>query len=490
MGSLMTQQNILVNTNPLIPLADVESYVVDALSATLVPGNCVCVTSTGTVTLALAAALALANGCLGVAITGGAPGDTVQIREDGLITPNISGLLSAGLVRVNPATGALQVVGSLLSTDYPMGSSNAQGYVTMNRTFPPSTSGGVSVTGTGFWHSTAGALDPAAATVLTQPTTNPAASGFVRVAVNQIAVAARNAANTADIPLVQTDVSGNVTFGDTSQGGITVLAGKTGLALNVGATQIGSLAAASGDFLKLGAPTATGSAFASAGYIRFGDVNASALTLMACRNSTNTADLAIISTDGGGTLQFGYSGAFFGALSGGALEISGPAGSFLLSPPNNALISFVLPAFKTQSVTGVFTFDSVDALLTGWNHSINGTLITSITPTQFVTKKGLNRAVRRTATSTTVTASDDIVVFSATGQTATLPVSPAIGDKYTIGMDAAGVSNTYLVNPNGHSLVKGGGTASSTLTITTTAAEGNVSTWVWDGFFWLAALGY
>lgn len=367
---------VVVNTQPIVPLADVETFTVDAGSPALVPGNCVCLTATGTVTLAVAAALAVANACLGVCITGGVPGATVQVRENGFLSPSISGLGGAGLVRVNPANGLLQIVGSYSGTDYPMGGSTSTGWLTMQRLLPNVGGGGVSVTGTGFWHNTAGALDAAAATVLTQPTTNPAASGFVRCSNNQLVAAARNAGNTADIPLLGTDASNNVNLGDSAaaQGALTKIYGTTGLSFLSAGTQVGSLATATGDFIRFGSG---GTSVSGTGYIRTqnGQVDQ---TIVSARNPLNTLDVPIVSYQGSllifGGVDAGNTSTFIDARLRGAqvtMENATMQLSLIGGQMRTAFASSTLAFNAAFHGNNPFVFDSSDNSVTEWDFKIN-----------------------------------------------------------------------------------------------------------------------
>lgn len=336
--------------------------------------------------------------------------------------------------------------------------------------------------------------------------------------------------------------------------------------LALGATQVALFGGASTDFIKLGAPTATGSAYASTGLIRFGDGQSVAVAWMVARNTTNTADWNLISTDGFGDLYFGNNGwsqIIIGHSGATSATLACAAGSFQANGAITSLISYVIPAFKTQSVVGAFTFDSVDASLTGWNYGINGTAIggwtasawtfatgvtspsikqannvtnsatatsltlqaqnatgtTSVggdlyltsgsgtstngtthlqvagadiataTTAKFTTKKGLNRAVTRGATSLTLTTSNDVYIFSASGQTATLPSSPSVGDKYTVGLDAAGASNTYGITGAANSIIYNG-VAYTTITVTTSSSSPNAFTVMWNGSFWVCTPGF
>lgn len=108
-------------------------YAIDAASAAVAVGDCLCITSTGTVTRAVLAALNLSGAVLGVATTAGTSGQTINVKESGQLTPAQSGVSSFGPVRCNTTTGRLEQVASFSSGDYPVGFSNASGYVTMVR---------------------------------------------------------------------------------------------------------------------------------------------------------------------------------------------------------------------------------------------------------------------------------------------------------------------------------------------------------------------
>lgn len=325
---------------------------------------------------------------------------------------------------------------------------------------------------------------------------NPASAGAIQLA-NTLSIQARNAANSADIPLLGTDGSNNINLGDSAaaQGALTVINGKTGLSLKSAGVQIGSLAAASGDFLSLGAVIG-GSSRASAGYLRLSDVILTAQNIITGRNNGGTADVSIIKSDGGGNTIYGDPGQVSQFMGYSAQLINHSLAYLSVSGTSTCQLSG-LAAFTAYTVgTAPFVFDSPDNSVTSWDLKINSVALASITPTQFVTKKGLNRAVRRTATSTTLTASDDIVIFSASGQTATLPSAPAVGDKYTVGLDAAGTSNTYAIYGNGKTCVFQGtsSAANPAFTFTTATFTGanssNVMSAIWTGAFYLITEGY
>ena len=110
---------------------------------------------------------------------------------------------------------------------------------------------------------------------------------------------------------------------------------------------------------------------------------------------------------------------------------------------------------------------------------------------KFATSFGLRRAVRVIAASATLTVADDVVIFSATGQTATLPLAPTAGDKYTVGLNAAAITNTYSIGGNGNNIIFQGA-ASATITVTTSAGGTGYEalTVMYDGTVWIAAAGY
>ena len=151
-----------------------------------------------------------------------------------------------------------------------------------------------------------------------------------------------------------------------------------------------------------------------------------------------------------------------------------------------------------QNNTGTTSIGGDIYLTSGSGTSTNGTThlqvagtdIATATTAKLSTKKGLNRALRRVATSTTLTTSDDIVIFSANGQTATLPASPAAGDKYTVGLDAANVADTYSITFGVPNNIIVQGSAVTTLTITTNATSFQAYTLVYSGSFWVACPGY
>jgi hypothetical protein len=115
--------------------------VLDAGSAAAAIGDVVCLAgkSSETVTRALAATLAasgMAYGiCVSAASTGGAPCIAIQ----GHIPPAITGLPTAGnqlYARVNTATARVETVATLGAADYPLGTVDAAGNLTLRPQFP------------------------------------------------------------------------------------------------------------------------------------------------------------------------------------------------------------------------------------------------------------------------------------------------------------------------------------------------------------------
>jgi hypothetical protein len=115
--------------------------VLDAGSAAAAIGDVVCLAgkSSETVTRALAATLAasgMAYGiCVSAASTGGAPCVAIQ----GHIPPAITGLPTAGnqlYARVNTTTARVETVATLGAADYPLGTVDAAGNLTLRPQFP------------------------------------------------------------------------------------------------------------------------------------------------------------------------------------------------------------------------------------------------------------------------------------------------------------------------------------------------------------------
>jgi Ubiquitin-activating enzyme E1 FCCH domain len=103
-------------------------------------GQWVCSAGTvaATVTLALAAAIANAGQPLGIALTAGAPGGWVRVAQLGKVPPSITGLIAGSLpyACVNTTTGYTQGKSSLASTDYPVGTVDTAGNLSLHIQLP------------------------------------------------------------------------------------------------------------------------------------------------------------------------------------------------------------------------------------------------------------------------------------------------------------------------------------------------------------------
>lgn len=92
----------------------------------------------GGVVPALSAALALAGQAFGIALVGGAAGSWIRVALGGAVPSSVSGLLagSALFACVNTTTGFTTTKTSLASTDYPVGTVDAGGTLTVHMQFP------------------------------------------------------------------------------------------------------------------------------------------------------------------------------------------------------------------------------------------------------------------------------------------------------------------------------------------------------------------
>lgn len=113
--------------------------IVDGASPALATGDVVCLagstTGVPTVTKALATPLASAGAALGVVLQAAASGSFALIGIEGIVNPTVTNLAAAspGLARVNPSTGRLQFVASYSPGDYPLGTVDNGGYLTLTR---------------------------------------------------------------------------------------------------------------------------------------------------------------------------------------------------------------------------------------------------------------------------------------------------------------------------------------------------------------------
>lgn len=118
---------------------------VASTSSELANGDVVCLAGVAsgepTVTLATAAAIAGPGAAYGVVLRAASPGARVLLAIDGILAPSITGLgTTAGLVRVS-SVGRPERVASYSSGDYPLGSVNSLGYLTLNRSTAVGTTG-------------------------------------------------------------------------------------------------------------------------------------------------------------------------------------------------------------------------------------------------------------------------------------------------------------------------------------------------------------
>ncbi|WP_438029034.1 hypothetical protein [Sorangium sp. So ce233] len=119
---------------------------VAATSPSLTAGDVVCLAGLAlgypVVTLATAAALAVAGCAYGVVLRAAAPGARALVALDGVVGPSVTGLgATAGVVRVSSA-GRPQRVASYSTGDYPLGTVDSQGYLTIARGAAVASTGG------------------------------------------------------------------------------------------------------------------------------------------------------------------------------------------------------------------------------------------------------------------------------------------------------------------------------------------------------------
>ncbi len=109
-------------------------FTLDPSSSAVAPGHVVCLSSnsTHTVTLALATPLGNAKRPLGVVLSATTPGSVVRVALFGIVVQSITGLAagSPGLVRVS-SSGTLERVASLAGGDWPVGSVDNAGNLTL-----------------------------------------------------------------------------------------------------------------------------------------------------------------------------------------------------------------------------------------------------------------------------------------------------------------------------------------------------------------------
>jgi hypothetical protein len=102
-------------------------------SATLVQGDVVCASPSVTgrvVTLATPEALAVAGRPCGLVLAGAAPGSMVQVATFGIVPPSVTGLSTAGSVRVS-SVGRCEVASLLSGADHLVGVADSSGSMTL-----------------------------------------------------------------------------------------------------------------------------------------------------------------------------------------------------------------------------------------------------------------------------------------------------------------------------------------------------------------------
>lgn len=289
------------------------------------------------------------------------------------------------------------------------------------------------------------------------------------------------------------------------------------------------------DVVKITGDTTNGNLAVVVGALGFGTVSATTAGLIRVPD-LSTPQVIIGSSIGGvaaailqlftsNSLQLGSANGtttIVGASSGASFQSGSMSASFR-SDVGGFFISGASTLYKIIQTVGAYTFTS-DANLTGYDFNLNGgnsllgiranwnigditasainfdgtninfkntsgANVAQATASKWITVKGIRRAVRSLATAAAVVVTDDVVMFTANAQTATLPASPTTGDKYTIGCDL-GLAATYTINGNGKNVV-GNAASGTTLLITASAAGGNqVTSVMYDGSVWVAATGY
>jgi hypothetical protein len=106
----------------------------DAASAALSPGDCVCLSSSpasvATVTTATPAALAQAGSVLGVALLAAPPGARTMIALRGALAPTLTGLSQTGPMFVRcGVTARAERVAKFTAADFPLGSAPQTGFL-------------------------------------------------------------------------------------------------------------------------------------------------------------------------------------------------------------------------------------------------------------------------------------------------------------------------------------------------------------------------
>jgi hypothetical protein len=131
------------------------------------PGDVVCVSAAtpGTVTTATFGALATAGEPMGIVLEAAPQGAPIHTALSGEIPPAITGLPGGGnlLYAVVGSNGRVTTKASIATNDYVLGTCTANGFLTLRVQLPAVVTGTTTnVSGSGFWHESSNALDPAA----------------------------------------------------------------------------------------------------------------------------------------------------------------------------------------------------------------------------------------------------------------------------------------------------------------------------------------
>jgi hypothetical protein len=217
-------------------------------------------------------------------------------------------------VRVNGTTARCEFVSSFTAGDYVLGTCDAQGHLNLTPSYAYPSGGG------GGGGSSAGASGQVqtsdGAGGFTAPTNvlaganfcsvggTPALSGSLRVGNSITAIAARNATNNADVPLLQTDGSDYVYLGNQAARYVAVSATADDFILQ----QVGNgtvLRIGPGGLMQVGLPMALGTNPASTGQVRLPNAGG-----VVSRDVGNASDMSLIMLDTGNRIRIGVDGGF------------------------------------------------------------------------------------------------------------------------------------------------------------------------------------
>lgn len=200
-----------------------------------------------------------------------------------------------------------------------------------------------------------------------------ASSGFVRFANAVVAMAARNAGNSADITLAATDASNNAYYGtsstNTNQAVNAILAGSTSVKTNVGSSTLLTVTATTTTF--------AGSAFAFGGSVitqgattaATGDFRVKNAWTLVGRNVGASADITVLSLDSSDIINLGVSGSSNGGHSlyttGSSQITAGTWGVSYYAGAQQLRMDANLNGLASNASTNAYMFITAGA--TGWN---------------------------------------------------------------------------------------------------------------------------